>query len=247
MLVYGRIEEEKSSAPDGEFSTGGAQPSSTSVTTPGNPCGRLNKEHYCSSTWQAAANPPSVTLRGPNLRSLFQRENGLNARTEHRLLFQTKPVLCQFLVQRLQTKSWSLSPGAAQFDEPLCQCHFCMCTRKNRFGKRLHRNCHSNWDCSRMRSREMLQPGKCILPRRGQQQNRYRDSSMSLQGISFHLCLCVLCSKDVTLRSLIWGSQKFPLQWSSVNIFKLPAFLSIPASARSLFQDLVILCHHLCC
>lgn len=60
-------------------------------TTAGNPCGHLNKEHYCSSTWQAAANTPSVTLHGPDLPPLFQQENGLNASTEHRLLFQRSP------------------------------------------------------------------------------------------------------------------------------------------------------------
>lgn len=70
---------------------GGAQPSSTNTTTAGNPCGRLNKEHYCSSTRQAAANTPSVTLHGPDLPPLSQQENGLNASTEHRPLFQISP------------------------------------------------------------------------------------------------------------------------------------------------------------
>lgn len=60
-------------------------------STAGSPCGHLNKEHYCSSAWQAAANTPSVTLRGPDLPPLFQQENGLNASTEHMLLFQISP------------------------------------------------------------------------------------------------------------------------------------------------------------
>lgn len=91
MLVCGQADEGKSSALDGDFSTGGAQSSSTSITALGNPCGHLDKEHYCFSTWQAAANTPSVTLHGPDLPPLLQQENGLNASTEHRRWFQTSP------------------------------------------------------------------------------------------------------------------------------------------------------------
>lgn len=105
-----------------------------------------------------------------------------------------KPMLCHLLVQRTQTKTWRVSPEVAQFDELLYQCHFCRCTRKNRFGKRLSRNCYSNWDCSRTTSRNMLRPWKFlyILHGRGHQQNGCRSSSTSLRGISFHFVLSML-------------------------------------------------------
>lgn len=148
-MVSERTEETKSNVPDGEcsHSTGGARSSSTTVSTPGNLCSHSNTDQFCSSKWRAAASMPSIMLSGLVLPSLSQPKCQLWAQA----VLPNKSMICHPLAHRLQTKTWGMSPDVAQSAGLLGRYHFCACTRTSRFDEELRRNCHSNWDCRRVK------------------------------------------------------------------------------------------------
>lgn len=157
-------------------------------------------------------------------------------------LVPNKPMLFQFLVQRLQTKTWSLSPEVAQFDGCCASVTSVHVPERTGLAK--------DWAGIVIATETAAGQGAIRCCNLENSCTFYAGEDSSKMDVGTWVCLCsvsafiyacpsmslnVFCSKGMTSQSLMWESQKFPIQCWSMNIFKISAFLSICASTRSLF------------